>query len=90
MPPPALNIYSGMYTFDGVSNVSAILDVNSSGVPSSGVTGSDTYTVGSNGRVTLTSGAYVLYIVSPDKVYALQTSQGQPASPNPVIVVLQK
>ena len=89
-PPPALNVYSGFETFDGTGGLSAILDVNSSGVPASGVTGTDTYSVASNGRVTTTSGSYVLYFASPTLVYALQTSQGQPASPNPGILIIQK
>lgn len=88
--PPPLNISSGVITFDGSSAYSTTLDVNSSGVPTSGLTGSDTYSVASNGRVTTTSGDFIGWMAAPTKLYFLYTAQGQPATPNPVLWIVQK
>lgn len=88
-PTPALNITSGVMTFNGSGAVSATLDVNSSGVPSSGLTGSDTYAVAASGRVTTGSGDLIGYLVGPGKLYWLNVAQGQPDTPNPTIFILQ-
>lgn len=86
----AYNIESGMLSFDGAGNMSVTYDVNSSGALVAGATATDTYSVASDGRATQGSGSDVIWIVSATKAYALQISQGQPSSDNPVIFVFQK
>lgn len=87
---PPLNISSGVIAFDGSSGYSTTLDVNSSGVPTSGLAGSDTYSVASNGRVTTTTGDFIGWMVAPNKLYFLYTAQGQPATPNPTLFIIQQ
>jgi hypothetical protein len=86
----AYNIESGVLSFDGKGNLAVTLDVNSSGTPSTDLTGTDTYSVASDGRATQGSGSSVIWIVSPTKAYALQISQGQPSSDNPIIFAIQR
>jgi large repetitive protein len=86
----AYNIESGVLGFDGKGNMNATVDVNSSGVPQTDLTAIDTYSVASDGRATQGSGSAVIWIVSPSKAYALQISQGQPSSSNPIIFAVQK
>ncbi|MGH8283609.1 MAG: hypothetical protein ACRESE_07155 [Gammaproteobacteria bacterium] len=87
-PPPALNITSGIAAFDGAGGLTSTVDVNSSGVPSSGLTGSDTYSIDATGRITTTSGDLVGYIGSLNKLYLLNIAPGQPDSPNPTIFII--
>lgn len=89
-PAPAFNIDSGVVSLNGSGGCSFTLDINSSGVPSSGLTGSDTCSVAANGRITSASGDFVGWIVSPTKFYFLGITQGQPATPNPVLWTVQQ
>jgi Putative Ig domain/Bacterial Ig-like domain (group 2) len=86
----AYNIESGILSFDGKGNLNVTVDVDSSGAVVTDLTGTDTYSVASDGRATQGSGSDVIWIVSPSKAYALQISQGQPSSSNPVIFVMQQ
>lgn len=86
---PPFNIYSGIFSASSGA-CSMTLDINSSGATSSGVTGSDTCSVATNGRVTTASGDFVGWMVSPTKFYLLNVKQSQPSTPNPVLWILQQ
>ena len=79
--PPPLNYFSGIATADGAGNTSIVLDGNSSGSLASGNSNTDTYTVGSNGRVTFGTSTSILYIVSPNKFYLMTVPSGTTANP---------
>ena len=84
-PPKGIlpaTLSSGVMTFDGAGNLSATSDQNQSGVLLPGQSTADTYSVASNGRVTLNSGSLILYMVSPTKFVAMDAA---PADPNPAI-----
>lgn len=89
-PTPALNMQTGVETFSGSGSASGTFDINFSGGTTTDYPYSDTYAVATSGRTTLTSGSAVIWIVSASKAYALMIGQGQPSSPNPTILVLQK
>ena len=72
----------GVVTFDGAGNLSVTSDTNEMGNLVPDLTNTDTYSVGSNGRVTLGSGSIILYIVSPTKVVTMSTNANDP---NPTI-----
>lgn len=72
----------GTVNFDGAGNLSSTSDINQLGTLISDQTKTDTYTVGSNGRVTLTSGSQILYLVSPTKFITMSTSS---SDPNPTL-----
>jgi hypothetical protein len=80
-------IASGVLSFDGNGTLSGTTDSKQAGtVTTSQLSG--TYTVGSNGRVTiLPGGSVILYIVSPNKAMALYV--GQAGYPNPFIQKLE-
>ncbi len=83
---PAL-IASGEMTFDGTSALSGTMDSTQGGtVNASQLT--DSYTVASNGRVTLVPGTAILYVVSSSKAIALYI--GSAAFPNPFIQVVER
>ena len=84
-PPKGIlpaTLSTGVMTFDGAGNLSATSDENQSGVLLPGQTTTDTYSVASNGRVTLNSGALILYIVSATKFIAMDAV---PTDPNPTL-----
>lgn len=79
---PAVTFETGILNFDGVSALTGTLDATQPGVvtPGSGV--SDSYQVGSNGRITFTNMPVVGYVVAPTRVILLQM---QPNNPNPTL-----
>ncbi len=84
-PPKGIlpaTLSTGVMTFDGAGNFSATSDENQSGVLLPGQTTTGTYSVASNGRVTLNSGSLILYMVSPTKFVAMDTV---PTDPNPTL-----
>lgn len=89
-PAPALNITSGVATLDGLGGLSGSFDINSSGALTSAFSSTETLSVTSNGRATTASGDLVVWIVSPTKAYAMDIAQGQPATDNPTIHVIQR
>lgn len=83
-PPQGVSPYgieSGELSFDGVSALSGTVDEADAAGPSSSAV-SDSYTVGSNGRVTVGDGSVVFYIIAPTHVVALLIIANDP---NPVI-----
>ena len=68
----------GVVTFDGAGNLSVTSDTNEMGNLMPDQTNTDTYTVGSNGRVTLGSASIILYLVSPTKVVTMSTNSNDP------------
>jgi hypothetical protein len=82
-PPPGVSsatLSAGTVTFDGAGNVSFTRDQNVQGIPLSGQMNSTSYSVSSNGRVTLGSGSSVSYIVSPTRFASMSAVT---ADPNP-------
>lgn len=73
---------SGAVSFDGAGNISMVSDKNVQGKLFSAQTSSTSYSVTSNGRVTLGSGPSIFYIVSPTKFAAMGAS---PGDPNPTL-----
>jgi hypothetical protein len=76
-PPPSGSVGSlsvGVITFDGSGNLSGTSDSNDLGTLNAGQSFSDTYSVASTGRVTLTSNSLILYIVSPTRVARMSTT----------------
>jgi Putative Ig domain len=85
-PPPygvlPATLSSGVVSFDGAGNLSIVSDKNVQGTLLSGQTTSTSYSVSSNGRVTLGSGSSIFYLVSPTK---LATMGATPGDPNPTL-----
>lgn len=84
-----MSVTSGVATLAG-GNLTETTDTNTSATVYSDVASTDTYTVGSNGRVTTGSGKTVLYIVSPapsPKVIVLDTAGS--SDPNPWVQIMQ-
>jgi Putative Ig domain len=86
VPPPygvlPATLSTGAVSFDGSGKITATSDKNMQGTLLSAQSSSTTYSVSSNGRVTLGSGSSVLYIVSPTKFAAMSTD---PSDPNPTL-----
>ncbi|HVA01948.1 MAG TPA: hypothetical protein VMV34_09855 [Terriglobia bacterium] len=72
----------GIVTFDGAGNISVTSDDNELGTLLSGQTGTDTYSVASNGKVTFVSGELIIYMISPTKVFTMSTHT---LDPNPTL-----
>ncbi len=78
---------SGEMTFDGNGGFNSTTDsIQGTTVTTSQLTG--TYTVGSNGRVTLVPGTSILYVISSSKSIILST--GPASFPNPFIQVVER
>ncbi|TAM83795.1 MAG: hypothetical protein EPN47_03010 [Acidobacteria bacterium] len=71
---------TGSVTFDGIGKISVTRDENMQGILLSGQSSSTTYSASSNGKVVLSSGSVVLYIVSPTEFVSMSTI---PSDPNP-------
>ena len=87
-PAPPLNYESGVLSFSN-PNITGTSDTNSSGTLQPGGAITDTYTVGSNGRVTTGSGKLAAYIVSANKIYVLRLKASSTPI-NPTIIVGQQ
>lgn len=88
-----MTVVSGVVTFnDGSLTETRDADVigysDVIGTIYSGQTVTDTYTVGSNGRVTTNSGNMILYVVSPGQIVVLDTAAS--TGPNPDVQVMQQ
>ncbi len=85
-PPPygvlPATLSSGVVSFDGAGNLSIVSDKNVQGTLLFGQTTSTSYSVSSNGRVTLGSGSSIFYLISPTK---LATMGASPGDPNPTL-----
>lgn len=80
-------VASGEMTFDGNGGFTSTTDLKQGTTVTTGqVTG--TYTVGSNGRVTLVPGSQILYVVSSSKAIILYV--GPASFPNPFIQVVER
>lgn len=73
---------AGAVTLDGSGNISITSDENRQGTLIPGQTSSTTYSVFSNGKVTLGSGGSIFYVISPTKFATMSTTSGDP---NPVL-----
>jgi len=86
VPPPygilPATLSTGVFSFDGAGNMTMVSDQNVQGTLLPGQTRSTTYSVSSNGRVTLGSGSSILYIVSHTRFAAMGAS---PGDPNPTL-----
>ncbi len=86
VPPPhgvlPATLSSGAGSFDGAGNISMVSDKNVQGKLFSAQISSTSYSVTSNGRVTLGSGPSIFYIVSPKKFATMGAS---PGDPNPTL-----
>jgi hypothetical protein len=91
IPPPygvlPATLSAGEITFDGSGNMSTESDEDVQGTLLSGQSSSSTYSVSPNGKVTLGSGASILYIISPTK---FATISAAPSNPNPILGVGQR
>lgn len=88
-PPGGLppTVSSGQISFDAVVNLTGTIDSSSAGAPTTSEL-TTTYSVASNGRVSITSGKAILYIVSSGKMVIL--SAGLANSTNPMIEIAQR
>jgi len=83
---PSLTLSSGVLTAAGTGSATLTADTYSCSVGTcaaqAGTPGTETYSVGSNGRVTFGSGdSTILYIVSPAEFYFLTFPSGATANP---------
>ena len=82
VPPPygilPATLSAGAFSFDGSGTVSTISDKNVQGTLLSDQSSSTSYSVASNGRVTLGSQAYIFYIISPTGFASIGTTAGDP------------
>jgi hypothetical protein len=70
------DVTAGLYTFDAKGAMTGLEDENNGGTVTLDVTTNATYSVSSNGRVTVASGSStvsVLYLVSPNEGFILNT-----------------
>lgn len=67
---------AGIFTFDGSGNLTTTRDSNRQGTLLPDQPSTDTYTVSSNGRVTLGSQSMILYIVSQGNIVTMSTNTG--------------
>ncbi len=70
------DVTAGLATFDGAGTIALLQDQNNAGAVTSGSTITETYSVASNGRVTVTaagSTVSALYLVSPGVAFILNT-----------------
>ena len=82
VPPPygvlPATLSTGVVTFDGAENISFVSDQNVQGTLLSAQTNSTSYSVASNGRVSLGSGSSIFYIVSPTEFASMSATTGDP------------
>jgi Putative Ig domain len=82
VPPPlggpTASLSEGVLTSDGNQNLSGTKDLNQMGSLVANQAIGDTYSVSTNGRVTVGSNSLILYIVSPMKFFSISTSANDP------------
>jgi hypothetical protein len=85
--PPPYGVFpamlsTGVISFDGAGGISVTRDSNVQGTLLPGQSSSTSYSVLSNGKVTLGSGSAILYVVSPTEFTSMGAS---PDDPNPTL-----
>lgn len=86
IPPPygvlPATLSTGTVSFDGTGNISFVSDQNIQGTLLSAQSNSTSYSVASNGRVTLASGSAIFYILSSTEFAIVGVT---PGDPNPTL-----
>jgi len=89
-PPPGAQpptVSSGLITFDAIQNLTGTIDSSNAGTATASEL-TETYSVASTGRVSISPAGAIMYIVSSSKIIILST--GLANSTNPLIEIAQR